>query len=425
MSTSDSIRPSSPPRSADPLEHAIADVSHLRPDLAACGFSLGDIELELSASPAVVVNIHRTHGDAQHLTTLIERPELTSTQRGLVGAMQRAFEMDGMIQRTGHRMGAVRIKVGLPPVVTIALTRSGEPTALGESAPPTAPDAGPTMPEAQPVGPTLLADASPPAPPPPSVRPPPPPPPRAARLSDKAPPPPKSGVATQLGYPLHASGNVAPPRPAAARPSTPPSPAGHASVRPPPPRPSRPAAPIAAPETPPLPPPQAQQAMPAVAPQPQAMPAVAPQPQAMPAVAPQPQAMPAVAPQPQAMPAVAEPQAMPAPQAQQAMPAAAPALAQQPPVGAPANRSSRVAPTQHDGFEAAPDPALAPPQPAGPVAQEAPMQAALAPGSWVYVTWTDGNRYPGKVVNAASGQLLIEFEDGAQHWVHESYVAPV
>jgi hypothetical protein len=44
-------------------------------------------------------------------------------------------------------------------------------------------------------------------------------------------------------------------------------------------------------------------------------------------------------------------------------------------------------------------------------------------GSRVVVTWSDGNRYPGTVMQVAQGQYLVQMGDGQQHWIPAAYVA--
>jgi hypothetical protein len=61
----------------------------------------------------------------------------------------------------------------------------------------------------------------------------------------------------------------------------------------------------------------------------------------------------------------------------------------------------------------------APPQAAPP----APAAAGSTPGSQVLVQWSDGNRYPGTVMQTAPGQVLVAFPDGRQMWVAQAYVA--
>jgi hypothetical protein len=48
---------------------------------------------------------------------------------------------------------------------------------------------------------------------------------------------------------------------------------------------------------------------------------------------------------------------------------------------------------------------------------------ACAVGSRVLVQWSDGNRYPGTVMQHAQGQYQIAFPDGRQVWVPQAYVS--
>jgi hypothetical protein len=48
--------------------------------------------------------------------------------------------------------------------------------------------------------------------------------------------------------------------------------------------------------------------------------------------------------------------------------------------------------------------------------------AGLTPGSRVMVTWSDGQRYPGTVMQVAPGQVLVSMTDGRQMWMPSQYV---
>ncbi len=43
--------------------------------------------------------------------------------------------------------------------------------------------------------------------------------------------------------------------------------------------------------------------------------------------------------------------------------------------------------------------------------------APINVGSQVMVAWSDGNRYPGTVVQIAPGQYMVRMTNGQQHWV--------
>lgn len=46
----------------------------------------------------------------------------------------------------------------------------------------------------------------------------------------------------------------------------------------------------------------------------------------------------------------------------------------------------------------------------------------IGPGMTAMVAWSDGNKYPGRVVQVANGQVLVAFQNGQQVWVPESAV---
>lgn len=50
------------------------------------------------------------------------------------------------------------------------------------------------------------------------------------------------------------------------------------------------------------------------------------------------------------------------------------------------------------------------------------LTGGITPGSAVKVTWSDGNQYPGKVMNMSPGQVLVQFDNGSQQWCPESTV---
>ena len=64
-----------------------------------------------------------------------------------------------------------------------------------------------------------------------------------------------------------------------------------------------------------------------------------------------------------------------------------------------------------------------PPSGPGPFVQQAPIPRGFGPGALVLVHWSDGNRYPGTVLQAAGTQVLVSFPNGQQHWVDTKYVS--
>lgn len=50
------------------------------------------------------------------------------------------------------------------------------------------------------------------------------------------------------------------------------------------------------------------------------------------------------------------------------------------------------------------------------------VTGGIVAGSRVGVKWSDGNQYPGTVMQAAPGQYMVQFDNGSQQWVPESAV---
>lgn len=50
------------------------------------------------------------------------------------------------------------------------------------------------------------------------------------------------------------------------------------------------------------------------------------------------------------------------------------------------------------------------------------MTGGIVAGTSVLVAWSDGNSYPGKVLQMAPGQMMVQFPNGSQQWVPEHAV---
>jgi hypothetical protein len=103
-------------------------------------------------------------------------------------------------------------------------------------------------------------------------------------------------------------------------------------------------------------------------------------------------------------------------------PAASLPFTSSPPPAAPSVAAYVAPPTPY----VAPAPYGAPtapaPYPATPAAY-APAPQGFAPGTRVWVTWSNGQRYPGTVHQVAGNQCLVRFDDGQQHWVEAPYLS--
>jgi hypothetical protein len=56
---------------------------------------------------------------------------------------------------------------------------------------------------------------------------------------------------------------------------------------------------------------------------------------------------------------------------------------------------------------------------------QAVLTGGVRAGSRVAVSWSDGNRYPAQVMQAAPGQYLVRFDNGSQQWVPEHAIQPI
>lgn len=130
---------------------------------------------------------------------------------------------------------------------------------------------------------------------------------------------------------------------------------------------------------------------------------------------------------PNAVPTTSEPRMQTAPLAQVAIAPARPnpvspmASSVMNTPGDPSRKPASATPWSIPASVANPYAATRPPPPVAPVVP-APM-ASFGPGAMVLVHWSDGNRYPGTVLKAESGQLLVAFPNGAQQWVDTKYVS--
>ncbi len=53
------------------------------------------------------------------------------------------------------------------------------------------------------------------------------------------------------------------------------------------------------------------------------------------------------------------------------------------------------------------------------------LTGGIVAGSRVGVKWSDGNQYPGQVMQAGAGQFLVQFDNGSQQWIPENALVKV
>ncbi len=399
----------------DVLEAALIEVRGLRPALEMSGFRIGEIEIGLAASPSVTLRVHSTHNDAQSLSPLLNRDDFSDTQKALVGSLQKTYSMAEMFRRTGHELDAIRITLGSPPSVRIILAamdhRPEEAVATTEATGSVAPNSTvPAPKEAAPPPPqralpssgttTIIGPAPLPEPPPALA---------TTAKTDRSKPSRDERAAgpSPCSGPLRAPANLKAPAVASAETIG----AGERSEKT-----------------------QAQR----VSPTEPAKSSSNLSNEGAAGLAALNLTAAAHCSQHKATHVErtaraeandrvvghsAENEKPPQP-AQQSQPQHLAEPGPKQSVDSDTNHTAAVnvqrqnlAPTQHD-------------QPLPPTQLDPSEGQCTAPlgeitkGKWVYVTWSDGNRYPGQVVSVAPGQCLVQFEDGVSHWIVESHIVP-
>lgn len=108
------------------FESPLREIQGVMPLIERAGFALRSIELELGLTPKISVSIDRSTGSVEDLQALMERGDLSSTQKALVSGIQTAFSIESMALRNSFRMGGLKIGVGIPPSVSIFLVPMDE-----------------------------------------------------------------------------------------------------------------------------------------------------------------------------------------------------------------------------------------------------------------------------------------------------------
>lgn len=101
------------------------EYSTFAPILERAGFIVGDIELQLTLPPAIVVCIEPTEADAlAKLNTVASEMELTDTQKGVLGLIKEAYSLEDIVKTHGHEIGQIELVFSVPPGVSVHLSSS-------------------------------------------------------------------------------------------------------------------------------------------------------------------------------------------------------------------------------------------------------------------------------------------------------------
>ena len=86
------------------------------------GFSLADIEVEISIPPSITAIIDNNANDIEGLEKSLESfGELTKIQNVIISTIKRITGFQDVVSKSGHRIGEIEIGMGLPPSVVVHL----------------------------------------------------------------------------------------------------------------------------------------------------------------------------------------------------------------------------------------------------------------------------------------------------------------
>lgn len=110
---------------ATAVKKLFAEYATFAPILERAGFIVGDIELQLTIPPAIVVCIEPTEADAlDRLNTVTSEIELTETQKRVLGLIKEAYELEDIVKSHNHEIGQIELRFSVPPGVSVHLSSS-------------------------------------------------------------------------------------------------------------------------------------------------------------------------------------------------------------------------------------------------------------------------------------------------------------
>jgi hypothetical protein len=112
----------------DKLTGWVDDIAAASPHLQAVGYRVGNLKLELSLTPRVIVELVKEADvpDEAFQAVLANHPG-NKTLRTLVKMIQQARRVEAKIRLTGHRFVALEVELGLPPAVRMRYAEGPRP----------------------------------------------------------------------------------------------------------------------------------------------------------------------------------------------------------------------------------------------------------------------------------------------------------
>jgi hypothetical protein len=121
----------------DKLKALVDDIAAASPHLEGVGYKVADLQLELSLTPRVIVELVKVKevSDEAFQAVLANHPNET-TLRTLVRMAQQANRVARRVQPQGRQFHSLQVELGFPPAARMRYVDSPEPPAPQPDAPP-------------------------------------------------------------------------------------------------------------------------------------------------------------------------------------------------------------------------------------------------------------------------------------------------
>ena len=104
------------------LGDTLEEINAIKPIFNENGFAISDIEMEISIPPSITVIIDNQANNVDGLNKSVESfGELTKIQQMIIGTIRKISELQGVVSKSGHRVGEIEIQMGLPPSIVVHL----------------------------------------------------------------------------------------------------------------------------------------------------------------------------------------------------------------------------------------------------------------------------------------------------------------
>ena len=104
------------------LSDTLGEINAIKPIFNENGFAVSDIEMVISVPPSLAVIIDNQANNIEGLNQSVEAfGELTKIQQMMIGTIRKISELQGVVSKSGHKIGEIEIQIGFPPSITVHL----------------------------------------------------------------------------------------------------------------------------------------------------------------------------------------------------------------------------------------------------------------------------------------------------------------